>query len=71
MTNVEREKIAALAGKSLILREMWLRERQVVLSEQLAANDKVKQHWELSDPIEVTQRQAVNGKVLSDRTQHQ
>ena len=67
MTNVEREKIAALAGKSLILREVWLRERQVVLSEQLAANDKVKQRWELSEPIEVTQRQAVNGKVLSSR----
>ena len=63
MTNVEREKIAALTGKSLILREAWLRERQVVLAAQLAANDKVKQRWELSEPIEVIQRQAVNGKV--------
>lgn len=67
MTNVEREKIAALASKSLILREVWLRERQVVLAAQLAANDKVKQCWESSEPIEVTQRQTVNGKVLSSR----
>ena len=62
MTNVEREKIAALASKSLILREVWLRERQDSLSNQLAANEKVKKKWELSSPIEVIQPQAVNGK---------
>ena len=62
MTSVEREKIAELASKSLILREAWLRERQDSLSNQLAANEKVKKKWELSSPIEVIQPQAVNGK---------
>ena len=62
MTNIEREKIAALASKSMLLREVWLRERNITLSAQLVANDQVKKRWELSDPIEVMQRQAVNGK---------
>ena len=62
MTNNEREQIEALARKSVSLREAWLRERQEVLSEQLAANNEVKKRWELSDPIEVSQRQAVKGR---------
>lgn len=62
MTNNEREQIEALARKSVSLREAWLRERQEFLSEQLVANDEVKKRWESSDPIEVSQRQAVNGK---------
>lgn len=62
MTNTEREQIEALAHKSVILREAWLRERQAVLTEQLAANVEVKKRWNLSDPIEVTQRQATNGQ---------
>ena len=62
MTNTEREQIEALAHKSVILREAWRRERQAVLTEQLAANVEVKKRWNLSDPIEVTQRQATNGQ---------
>ena len=62
MTNIEREQIEALARKSVTLREVWLRERQEVLNEQLAANDEVKKRWDLSDPVEVKQRQAVNGQ---------
>ena len=62
MTNNEREQIEALARKSVSLREAWLRERQEFLSEQLAANNEVKKRWELSDPIEINQRQAVNGR---------
>ena len=42
MTNIEREQIEALARKSVTLREVWLRERQEVLNEQLAANEEVK-----------------------------
>ena len=60
MTTLEREQIEALARKSVILREAWLRERQAVLTEQLAANDEVKKRWRLSDPIEI--QQAGDGK---------
>lgn len=62
MTNIELERMEEIARKSLILREIWLRERQIGLTEQLAANEKVKKQWELSDPIEVTQRQIVYRK---------
>ncbi len=62
MTNIERVQIESLARKSVVLREMWLRERQAVLTEQLAANAEVKKRWDLSDPIEVTQRQSVKGQ---------
>lgn len=62
MTNIEREKIAERTRKSESLRAVWLRERQIVLSEQLAANDEVKKRWTLSDPIEVKQREAATGK---------
>ncbi len=62
MKNIERERIEALAHKSIILREVWLRERREVLSRQLTANNEVKKRWESSDPLEITQRQAVNGK---------
>ena len=62
MTNIERERIEEIARKSLILREQWLSERQIGLSAQLAANEKVKKQWELSEPIEVTQRQIVYRK---------
>lgn len=55
MTNNEREQIKSLARKSVILREAWLRERQETLTEQIAANEEVKERWRLSDPIEVTQ----------------
>ena len=60
MTNTEREQIESLARKSVILREAWLRERQETLTEQLAANDEVKERWRLSNPIEV--EQAGDGK---------
>jgi hypothetical protein len=62
MTNIERERLEKLAIKSLSLRELWLSERQIGLTDQLAANEKVKKRWELSDPIEVIQRQIVHGK---------
>ena len=62
MTNIEREQIESLARKSVILREIWLRERQEVLDEQLAANTEVKKQWNLSDPIEGKQSPSVNGK---------
>ena len=62
MTNTEREQIEALARKSVILREIWLRERQEVLDEQLAANDEVKKQWRSSDPIEGKQTPSVKGK---------
>ncbi len=58
MTNIEREQIEALARKSVTLREVWLRERQEVLDEQVAANDEVKKRWKSSDPLQVLQRQA-------------
>ncbi len=61
MTNIEREQIESLARKSVVLREAWLRERQAVLTDQLSANDEVKKRWDLSTPVEITQRQAVNG----------
>jgi hypothetical protein len=60
MTNIERAQIESLARKSVILREAWLRERQEVLTEQLAANDEVRKRWRLSDPIEI--KQAGDGK---------
>lgn len=60
MTTIEREQIEALARKSVILREAWLRERQEALTEQIAANDEVKKRWQLSDPIEI--KQAGDGK---------
>lgn len=62
MNNIEREQIESLARKSIVLRDMWRRERQTVITEQLAANAEVKKRWDSSDPIEVTQRQAVNGQ---------
>ncbi len=62
MTNTERVQIESLAHKSVVLREMWLRERQSVLTEQLTANAEVKKRWDLSDPLEITQRHAVNGQ---------
>ncbi len=62
MTNTDRVQIESLARKSVVLREMWLRERQAVLTEQLTANAEVKKRWDLSDPIEITQRHAVNGQ---------
>ncbi len=62
MTNIERAQIESLASKSVVLREAWLRERQSVLTEQLAANAEVKKRWNLSDPVEITERQAVNGQ---------
>lgn len=62
MTNTERVQIESLARKSIALRETWLRERQAVLTEQLAMNAEVKRRWDSSDPIEVTQRQSVNGQ---------
>lgn len=62
MTNTERVQIESLARKSVLLRETWLRERQAVLTEQLATNAEVKRRWDSSDPIEVTQRQSVNGQ---------
>lgn len=55
MTTIEREQLEAMARKSVLLREAWLRERQAVLTEQLAANDEVKKRWRLSDPIEIKQ----------------
>lgn len=55
MTNTEREQIESLARKSVILREAWLRERQETLTEQIAANEEVREQWRLSDPIEATQ----------------
>ncbi|HEX4951452.1 MAG TPA: hypothetical protein VFZ34_32640 [Blastocatellia bacterium] len=55
MTNLEREQIEAMARKSVILREAWLREREAALTEQLAANDEIKKRWRLSDPIEIKQ----------------
>ncbi len=61
MTNIEREQIESLARKSVVLREAWRRERQAVLTDQLSANDEVKKRWDLSTPVEITQRQAVNG----------
>jgi hypothetical protein len=60
MTKVDREKIAALTSQSLNLREVWQRERKLVLSAQLEENAQVKKRWESSDPIEVSQRQSVN-----------
>ena len=62
MTNTERVQIESLARKSVVLREVWLRERQAVLTEQLTANAEVKKRWDLSDPIEITQPRAVNGQ---------
>jgi len=62
MTNSEREQIEALARKSVTLREVWLRERQEMLAEQLAANNEVKKRWEQTDPIEIIQQRVVNGK---------
>lgn len=62
MTHTEREQIEALARKSVVLRETWLRERQEVLDEQLAANDEVKKQWDLSDPVEVKQSKSVKGR---------
>jgi hypothetical protein len=61
MANIEREQIAALARKSVTLRELWLRERQEILAEQLAVNDQVKKRWQGSDAIEIQQQEAVNG----------
>lgn len=62
MTNIEREQIEALARKSVVLREVWLRERQESLSEQLTANDEVKKRWNLPLPTEEQQGEAINGK---------
>lgn len=64
MTNSEREQIEALARKSVILREAWLRERQEVLSEQLIANAEVKKRWESSEPIDVKQSQTDTEKRI-------
>lgn len=58
MTNIEREQIEALARKSVTLREVWLRERQEVLDEKIAANDEVKKRWESSVPLTALQQQA-------------
>jgi hypothetical protein len=62
MTHTERVKIETLARKSVVLRELWLRERQAALTEQLAANVEVKKRWDLSDPIEITKRQSITGQ---------
>ena len=62
MTNIEHEQIEVLARKSVVLREAWRRERREALSRQLTENNEVKKRWELSDPIEIIERQTVNGK---------
>ncbi len=62
MTNIEREQIEALARKSVTLREVWLRERQESLSEQLTANNEVKKRWNLPLSTEEQQGETINGK---------
>ncbi|MBL8204690.1 MAG: hypothetical protein JNM09_10710 [Blastocatellia bacterium] len=62
MTNIEREQSEALARKSVVLREVWLRERQESLSEQLTANAEAKKRWNLPLPTEEQQGEAINGK---------
>ena len=59
MTKIERERIAALASQSVLLREAWLRERQEVLAEQLAANIEIRKRWKQSDASEINQGKAV------------
>ena len=62
MTNIEHEQIQSLARKSVVLREVWLRDRQTIITEQLAANAEVKKRWDSPDPLEVRQRQSVKGQ---------
>ena len=55
MTIIDRGRVEALARKSKVLMDGWLRERQEALAERLAANVEVKKRWMESDPIEVSQ----------------
>ena len=57
MTSIGRGRVEALARKSKVLRDGWLRERQEAMAERLTANAEVKKRWMESDPIEVRQSQ--------------
>jgi len=68
MTIIDRGRVEALARKSKVLVDGWLRERQEALAERLAANVAVKKRWMESDPIEVSQRQCVHPANADVRT---
>ncbi len=57
MTNLDREQVTVLTRQTKEAVEVWRRERRAALARQLAANAEIKQCWQESNPIEISQRQ--------------
>jgi len=68
MASIDRGRVEALARKSKVLMDGWLRERQAAMAERLAANVEVRKRWMESDPIEVRQSQRVHPATADVRT---
>lgn len=51
MTNIEREKIEAMARKAKAIRDAWLREREESLAMQISANAEIRRGWIDSDNL--------------------
>lgn len=57
MTTLDREQVSVLTRQTKAAVEVWRRERRAALARQLAANAEIKQLWQDSNPIEISQRQ--------------
>ncbi len=57
MTNLDREQVTVLTRQTKAAVEVWRRERRESLARQLVANAEIKQLWQESNPIEISQRQ--------------
>lgn len=57
MKDIDREQVTVLTRQTKTAVEVWRRERRESLARQLAANAEIKQLWQDSNPIEISQRQ--------------
>lgn len=53
MTDIEREKVEAIARKSKGIRDVWMREREQARAVQISANAEVRKGWRESDNKEI------------------
>lgn len=57
MKNIDREQVTVLTRQTKAAVEVWRLERRETLARQLVANAEIKQLWQDSNPIEISQRQ--------------
>lgn len=57
MKNIDREQVTVLTRQTKAAVEVWRHERRESLARQLVANAEIKQLWQDSNPIEISQRQ--------------